>query len=156
CPRTSSAGCWPTGSCWPHGPSGAAGSCTSRSPTRPAAACPATASTPSRSSGWRPRSTPDSPPRAGSRRGWGVKAHHPRSLAASRVADVLVVNPIRDGMNLVAEEGPVLSDRGCALVLSREAGAASLLGSDALLVNPYDVSATASALHQALTMPEDN
>ena len=40
-------------------------------------------------------------------------------------------------------------------MLSREAGAASLLGSDALLVNPYDVSATASALHQALTMPDD-
>jgi trehalose 6-phosphate synthase len=85
-----------------------------------------------------------------------VKDDYPRSLAACRVADVLVVNPIRDGMNLVAEEGPVLSDRGCALVLSREAGAASLLGSDALLINPYDVSATASALHQALTMPEQD
>ena len=59
-------------------------------------------------------------------------------------------------MNLVAEEGPVLSDRHCALVLSREAGAASLLGSDALLVNPYDISATASALHQALSMPDDD
>ena len=68
---------------------------------------------------------------------------------------MLVVNPIRDGMNLVAEEGPVLSDRGCALVLSREAGAAALLGSDALLVNPYDVSATANAMHQALLMPDD-
>jgi trehalose 6-phosphate synthase len=85
-----------------------------------------------------------------------VKDDYPRSLAACRVADVLVVNPIRDGMNLVAEEGPVLSDRNCALVLSREAGAASLLGSDALLVNPYDISATASALHQALTMPDDD
>ena len=83
-----------------------------------------------------------------------VKDDYPRSLAAGRVADVLVVNPIRDGMNLVAEEGPVLSDHGCALVLSREAGAASLLGSDALLVNPYDVSATAAAMHQALLMPE--
>jgi trehalose 6-phosphate synthase len=84
-----------------------------------------------------------------------VKDDYPRSLAAGRMADVLVVNPIRDGMNLVAEEGPVLSDHGCALVLSREAGAASLLGSDALLVNPYDVSATAAAMHQALLMPED-
>jgi trehalose 6-phosphate synthase len=84
-----------------------------------------------------------------------VKDDYARSLAAARVADVLVVNPIRDGMNLVAEEGPVLSDRGCALVLSREAGAAALLGSDALLVNPYDVSATANAMHQALLMPED-
>ena len=84
-----------------------------------------------------------------------VKDDYARSLAAARVADVLVVNPIRDGMNLVAEEGPVLSDRGCALVLSREAGAAALLGSDALLVNPYDVSATANAMHQALLMPDD-
>lgn len=84
-----------------------------------------------------------------------VKDDYPRSLAACRVADVLVVNPIRDGMNLVAEEGPVLSDHGCALVLSREAGAASLLGSDALLVNPYDITATASAMQQALTMPDD-
>lgn len=78
-----------------------------------------------------------------------------RSLAAYRLADVLLVNPIRDGMNLVAEEGPVLSERGCALVLSREAGAADVLGADALLVNPYDVSATAEALHAALSMPDD-
>jgi trehalose 6-phosphate synthase len=70
------------------------------------------------------------------------------------VADVLLVNPIRDGMNLVAQEGPVLSERGCALVLSREAGAAATLDGDALLVNPYDVSETAAALHQALAMPD--
>jgi len=82
-----------------------------------------------------------------------VKDDYPRSLAASRLADVLLVNPIRDGMNLVAEEGPILSERGCALVLSREAGAAALIGDDALLVNPYDVTATADALHTALSMP---
>jgi trehalose 6-phosphate synthase len=76
-----------------------------------------------------------------------------RSLAAYLLADVLLVNPIRDGMNLVAKEGPVLSQRGCALVLSSEAGAAAELGEDALLVNPYDVSQTADTLHQALTMP---
>jgi len=81
-----------------------------------------------------------------------VKDDYSRSLAACRVADVLLINPIRDGMNLVAEEGPILSDRGCALVLSREAGAASLIGDYALLVNPYDVSATARALHEALCM----
>ena len=84
-----------------------------------------------------------------------VKDDYPRSLAACAVADVLLVNPIRDGMNLVAQEGPVLSERGCALVLSREAGAAATLAADALLVNPYDVSETAEALHQALTMPDD-
>jgi trehalose 6-phosphate synthase len=82
-----------------------------------------------------------------------VKDDYPRSLAACGVADVLLVNPIRDGMNLVAEEGPILSERGCALVLSREAGAAALIGESALLVNPYDVSATASALHAGLVMP---
>ncbi|MEV7600118.1 trehalose-6-phosphate synthase [Kitasatospora sp. NPDC089797] len=80
----------------------------------------------------------------------------PRSLAAYRLADVALVNPIRDGMNLVAKEVPVVSDRGCALVLSREAGAHSELGDDALTVNPYDVIATAEALHAGLTMsPEE-
>ncbi|GAA2425722.1 trehalose-6-phosphate synthase [Actinomadura vinacea] len=84
-----------------------------------------------------------------------VNDDYPRSLAAFGLADVLLVNPIRDGMNLVAKEGPVVSERGCALVLSREAGAAAELADDALLVNPYDVSQTAEALHQALLMPDD-
>ncbi|GAA4234483.1 trehalose-6-phosphate synthase [Actinomadura meridiana] len=81
-----------------------------------------------------------------------VNDDYPRSLAALRLADVLLVNPIRDGMNLVAKEGPVLSERGCALVLSREAGAAAELSGDALVVNPYDVSQTAETLHRALLM----
>jgi trehalose 6-phosphate synthase len=82
-----------------------------------------------------------------------LRDDYPRSLAACGLADVLLVNPIRDGMNLVAEEGPILSERGCALVLSREAGAAALVGEAALLVNPYDVTATADALHAGLIMP---
>jgi trehalose 6-phosphate synthase len=82
-----------------------------------------------------------------------VRDDYPRSLAACGAADVLLVNPIRDGMNLVAEEGPILSERGCALVLSREAGAAALIGEAALIVNPYDVTATAEALHAGLSMP---
>jgi trehalose 6-phosphate synthase len=82
-----------------------------------------------------------------------LKDDYPRSLAACRLADVLLVNPIRDGMNLVAEEGPILSERGCALVLSREAGAAALIGDEALLINPYDVIATADALETGLIMP---
>ena len=48
----------------------------------------------------------------------------------------------------------MLSERGCALVLSREAGAAATLAADALLVNPYDVTETADALHRALEMPD--
>ncbi|MET7583292.1 alpha,alpha-trehalose-phosphate synthase (UDP-forming) [Streptomyces microflavus] len=75
-----------------------------------------------------------------------------RSLAAYRLADVALVNPIRDGMNLVAKEVPVVSDHGCALVLSREAGAYEELGEDAIVVNPYDVVGTAQALHEALSM----
>jgi trehalose 6-phosphate synthase len=82
-----------------------------------------------------------------------VQDDFPRSLAAYRMADVALVNPIRDGMNLVAKEIPVLSDEGCALVLSREAGAAAELAEDAVMVNPYDVIQTAEALHHALTMP---
>ncbi|MFF8270715.1 trehalose-6-phosphate synthase [Streptomyces sp. NPDC016562] len=77
-----------------------------------------------------------------------------RSLAAYRLADVALVNPVRDGMNLVAKEIPVVSEAGCALVLSTGAGAYEELREDALTVNPYDVTATAEALHAALSMPE--
>ncbi|MEV6395540.1 trehalose-6-phosphate synthase [Streptomyces sp. NPDC051907] len=83
-----------------------------------------------------------------------VKDDFARSLAAYRLADAALVNPIRDGMNLVAKEIPVISERGCALVLSREAGAYEELGEDALAINPYDVTGTAQALHEALTMPD--
>lgn len=79
----------------------------------------------------------------------------PRSLAAYRLADALVVNPIRDGMNLVAKEVPVVSERDCVLVLSREAGAYDDLGAYALLVNPYDISQTSEAVHDALSMRAD-
>ncbi|MFH8339866.1 trehalose-6-phosphate synthase [Streptomyces sp. AM6-12] len=82
-----------------------------------------------------------------------VKDDFARSLAAYRLADVALVNPIRDGMNLVAKEVPVVSDEGCVLVLSREAGAHEEMGEDALTVNPYDVTGTAETLHTALTMP---
>jgi trehalose 6-phosphate synthase len=82
-----------------------------------------------------------------------VKDDFARSLAAYRLADVALVNPIRDGMNLVAKEVPVVSDEGCALVLSREAGAYEELGEHAIVVNPYDILDTARALHEALTMP---
>jgi len=81
-----------------------------------------------------------------------VANDYPGSLAALRLADVLLVNPVRDGMNLVAKEVPVLSENGCAVVLSTEAGVADEFGEDALLVNPFDVSGTADALDRALSM----
>ncbi|MFD9301644.1 trehalose-6-phosphate synthase [Streptomyces sp. NPDC060048] len=76
-----------------------------------------------------------------------------RSLAVYRMADVALVNPVRDGMNLVAKEIPVVSDAGCVLVLSTGAGAYGELREDALTVNPFDVTQTAQALHTALSMP---
>jgi trehalose 6-phosphate synthase len=85
-----------------------------------------------------------------------LKDDFARSLAAYRLADVALVNPIRDGMNLVAKEVPVVSDQGCALVLSRQAGAYWELREDAIVVNPYDVLETARALHEGLSMkPEE-
>ena len=81
-----------------------------------------------------------------------VSNDYPGSLAALRLAHVLLVNPVRDGMNLVAKEGVVLSEPGCAVVVSRAAGVADAYGEDALQVNPYDVSQTADALHRALSL----
>ncbi len=75
-----------------------------------------------------------------------------RSIAALTRYDVLLVNPIRDGLNLVAKEGAVLNRNDGVLALSREAGAWEELGGTALEVNPFDVSGTADVLATALTM----
>ncbi|MGH7911127.1 MAG: alpha,alpha-trehalose-phosphate synthase (UDP-forming) [Candidatus Dormibacteraceae bacterium] len=76
-----------------------------------------------------------------------------RALALYRDFDVLLVNPIYDGMNLVAKEGMLLNERTGALVLSENAGAFEELGEFAYPVNPFDVDATAEALQAALTAP---
>jgi trehalose 6-phosphate synthase len=75
------------------------------------------------------------------------------AIAAMSLADVLVVNPLRDGMNLVAKEAAVVSTRGVALVLSRFAGAADDLADGCVLVDPFDVSALAAELSAALGLP---
>ena len=79
----------------------------------------------------------------------------PRSVAVLRRADVLLVNPIRDGLNLVASEGALVNDRDAVLALSPEAGAWERLHPAALRVPPFDVAGTAEVLHAALTMPAD-
>jgi trehalose 6-phosphate synthase len=76
----------------------------------------------------------------------------PRSVAALRRADVLLVNPIRDGLNLVAAEGPLVNERDAVLLLSPEAGIFDSLGEVARPVHPYDVSATADAMVEALSL----
>lgn len=80
---------------------------------------------------------------------------YPRAVAALQRFDVLYANPIMDGTNLVAKEGPALNTRDGVLVLSRTAGAASVIGDAALQVNPYDVEAQVDALDTALTMDDD-
>jgi trehalose 6-phosphate synthase len=82
-----------------------------------------------------------------------VEDDFPATVAALGRYDVLLVNAIRDGMNLVAKEGPVLNRRDGVLVLSREAGAFAELGPHALEVEPFDVSGTARVLARALEMP---
>jgi trehalose 6-phosphate synthase len=81
--------------------------------------------------------------------------HYLRALAALSESDVLLVNPLADGMNLVAKEGAVLNRRDGVLILSEEAGAAEELGAHALLVSPFDVHGTGEALRQALDMPPE-
>ena len=76
----------------------------------------------------------------------------PRSVAALRRYDVLLVNPIRDGLNLVAKEGPLLNENDGVLLLSREAGSWEELAEAAVGINPFDVSGTADALAAALAM----
>jgi len=75
-----------------------------------------------------------------------------RSFAALERYDVLLVNSIRDGLNLVAKEGPLLNTSDGVLALSREAGSYEELGNEALGVNPFDVSGTAEVLAKALEM----
>jgi trehalose 6-phosphate synthase/phosphatase len=77
-------------------------------------------------------------------------------LAYYRAADIALVTPLKDGMNLVAKEYCACSiEEDCILILSEFAGAAEQLGRGALLVNPYDVLGVAEALRTAHAMPQE-
>jgi trehalose 6-phosphate synthase len=76
-----------------------------------------------------------------------------RAMALLSLYDVLLVNSLADGMNLVAKEGAVLNREGGALVLSRRAGAWEELQQWAIGVDPADVDETTDALGRALAMP---
>src|SRR5437660_10216146 len=77
----------------------------------------------------------------------------PQALAAYKQFDVLLVNSIYDGMNLVAKEGVLVNERNGVLVLSENTGVHDELGAFSLAVNPFDISDQADKLYQALTMP---
>ncbi len=84
-----------------------------------------------------------------------VGENYPRAIAALKLYDVLLVNSIADGMNLVAKEGPVVNQRDGVLILSERVGAREQLETGAMVISPCDVYATAEAMHQALGMPEE-
>ena len=80
---------------------------------------------------------------------------HPRSVALLRRYDALLVNPIRDGLNLVAKEGPMVNEHDGQLVLSTEAGAWYELEGAADGTFPFDIEQTSVALEVALDRPAD-
>jgi trehalose 6-phosphate synthase len=84
-----------------------------------------------------------------------MEDNFPRSVAAYKNYDALLVNAVRDGMNLVAKEAAVVNERDGVLVLSEGAGAHEELGEHAITVNPFDVDEQAEALYQALVMSEE-
>ncbi|MFL5942597.1 MAG: trehalose-6-phosphate synthase [Gaiellaceae bacterium] len=91
------------------------------------------------------------------REGWravelDVADDFPRSVAGYKQFDVLLVNPVFDGLNLVAKEAFLLNERDGVLVLSENAGVHEELGEWALTVNPLDVSGQADALYDALML----
>jgi trehalose 6-phosphate synthase len=91
------------------------------------------------------------------REGWQpleiqVEDNFPKAVAAYKQFDVLLVNAIFDGLNLVAKEAPLVNTRDGVLVLSENTGAHEELGRFALSVNPFDVAGQAEAIHQGLTM----
>jgi trehalose 6-phosphate synthase len=83
-----------------------------------------------------------------------IKDNYPRSVAAQMEFDVLLVNPVADGMNLVCKEGAVLNRRDGVVILSVTAGAYQEMRGTVMPVNPLDIAETADAIHTALQTGE--
>jgi len=81
--------------------------------------------------------------------------NYAQAIAGLRLYDVLLVNPVIDGMNLVAKEGPTVNTCDGVLVLSETAGAYEQLGQKAIGITPTDIEGTLDALYQALSMPSE-
>jgi trehalose 6-phosphate synthase len=84
-----------------------------------------------------------------------VRDDFPRSVAAYTQYDVLLVNAVSDGLNLVAKEAPLVNHRDGAVVLSRNAGAYEELAPWVVAVDPFDVAGQAEALHEALSLSKE-
>jgi trehalose 6-phosphate synthase len=81
-----------------------------------------------------------------------VGEDYERALAAMQLYDVLLINAIADGMNLVAKEGPTVNTRNGVLILSEGTGASLQLAPGSTIISPCDIYATAEAMHQGLSM----
>jgi len=81
-----------------------------------------------------------------------IENNYTQAIAGMKLYDVLLVNTIIEGMNLVAKEGPVVNKRDGVLVLSHSSGVHQQLSGGALSVSPTDIEGTMQALHQAITM----
>ena len=81
-----------------------------------------------------------------------IENNYTQAIAGMKLYDVMLVNSVIDGMNLVAKEGPVVNNRGGVLILSETTGAHKQLSSGALSVSPADIEGTMEAMYQALTM----
>ncbi len=84
-----------------------------------------------------------------------VRDDFTRSVAAYKRYDVLLVNAVFDGLNLVAKEAPLINERNGVLILSENTGAHEELGEWAVTVNPFDIVGQAEAIHQALELGVD-
>lgn len=84
-----------------------------------------------------------------------VGEDYPRAVAAMQLYDILLVNSIADGMNLVAKEGPTVNLKDGVVILSERTGARQQLAPGALVISPCDIYATAEAMHRALIMPAE-
>jgi len=85
-----------------------------------------------------------------------IENNYTQAIAGMKLYDVLLVNTIIEGMNLVAKEGPVVNNRDGVLVLSHSSGVYQQLSDGAISVSPTDIEGTMEALHQAVTMSAED
>ena len=85
-----------------------------------------------------------------------IENNYTQAIAGMKLYDVLLVNTIIEGMNLVAKEGAVVNNRDGVLVLSHSSGVYQQLSDGAISVSPTDIEGTMEALHQAITMSAED
>lgn len=83
---------------------------------------------------------------------YSAESNYPLAIAILRRYDALLVNPIRDGLNLVASEGAIVNERDGIVLLSREAGIFDEMSGVAVEVHAYDITQTAQALSDVIDM----